>query len=72
MAYFLPSYFFPYGILILLLDYIVKPFLWKEEGAAKDEFRFLMYHSAEEDVAVNAVIKDETVWLTPQGRGGAV
>jgi len=29
-----------------------------------NEFRFLMYRSAEEDVAVNAVIKDETVWLT--------
>lgn len=29
-----------------------------------NDFRFLMYHSAEEDVAVNAVIKDETVWLT--------
>ncbi len=29
-----------------------------------DEFRFLMYRSAEEDVAVNAVIKNETVWLT--------
>ncbi len=28
------------------------------------EFRFLMYRSAEEDVAVNAVSKDETVWLT--------
>ncbi len=29
-----------------------------------DDFRFLMYRSAEEDVAVNAVIKNETVWLT--------
>ena len=29
-----------------------------------DEFCFLMYRSAEEDVAVNAVVKDETVWLT--------
>ncbi len=29
-----------------------------------NDFRFLMYRSAEEDVAVNAVIKDETVWLT--------
>lgn len=28
------------------------------------EFEFLMYRSAEEDVSVNAVIKDETVWLT--------
>ena len=28
------------------------------------EFRFLMYRSAEEDVSVNAVVRDETVWLT--------
>lgn len=28
------------------------------------DFRFLIYRSAEEDVTVNAVIKDETVWLT--------
>jgi len=29
-----------------------------------NDFRFLMYRSAEEDVAVNAVIKGETIWLT--------
>lgn len=29
-----------------------------------DDFRFLIYRSAEEDVAVNAVIRDETIWLT--------
>lgn len=28
------------------------------------EFEFLMYRAADEDVSVNAVIKDETVWLT--------
>lgn len=28
------------------------------------EFEFLMYRSAEEDVSVNAVVKDETIWLT--------
>ena len=28
------------------------------------QFEFLMYRSAEEDVSVNAVIKDETIWLT--------
>ena len=28
------------------------------------DFRFLMYNSAEEDVSVNAVIKDESIWLT--------
>ncbi len=29
-----------------------------------DEFRFLVYKTAEEDVCVNAVIKDESIWLT--------
>lgn len=29
-----------------------------------NEFRFLMYKSAEEDVTVSAVIGDETLWLT--------
>ncbi|WP_418790578.1 virulence RhuM family protein [Phosphitispora sp. TUW77] len=28
------------------------------------EFQFLVYRSAEEDVSVDAVIKDETIWLT--------
>ena len=28
------------------------------------EFQFLMYQSADEDVSVNAVIRDETIWLT--------
>lgn len=29
-----------------------------------NEFKFLMYHAAEEDISVNAVIRDETIWLT--------
>jgi len=29
-----------------------------------DEFQFLIYRSVEEDVSVNAVIRDETIWLT--------
>ena len=29
-----------------------------------NEFLFLIYRSAEEDVSINAVIKDETIWLT--------
>lgn len=29
-----------------------------------NEFQFLIYQSAEEDVSVNAVVKDETIWLT--------
>ena len=28
------------------------------------DFQFLIYRSAEEDVSVNAVIRDETIWLT--------
>lgn len=29
-----------------------------------NNFQFLMYTSAEEDISVNAVIKDETIWLS--------
>ena len=28
------------------------------------EFQFLIYRSADEDSSVNAIVKDETVWLT--------
>ena len=31
------------------------------------DFRFLIYKSEEEEVAVNAVVKDESVWLTQKG-----
>ena len=31
------------------------------------DFRFLIYNSAEEDVSVNAVIKDESIWLSQKG-----
>lgn len=27
-------------------------------------FEFLMYSSADEEVSVNALVKDETIWLT--------
>lgn len=30
----------------------------------QDNFSFLIYRSAEENVSVNAIIKDETIWLT--------
>lgn len=30
----------------------------------KDRFDFLIYNSAEEEVSVNAVVHDETIWLT--------
>ena len=29
-----------------------------------NQFKFLIYRAAEEDVSVNAIIKDETIWLT--------
>ena len=29
----------------------------------KENFNFLIYRSAEENVSVNALIKDETIWL---------
>ena len=31
------------------------------------EFHFLVYRSAEEDVSVNAVIRNDTIWLTQRG-----
>lgn len=30
----------------------------------KTDFQFLLYRSAEENVSVNAIIKDDTIWLT--------
>lgn len=33
----------------------------------KKEFQFLVYRSIDEDVSVNAIVKDETVWLTQKG-----
>ena len=30
----------------------------------ENQFKFLIYHSADEDVSVNALVKDETIWLT--------
>ena len=32
--------------------------------ADKERFDFLIYNSVEENVSVNAVIHDETIWLT--------
>jgi len=32
-----------------------------------NDFRFLMYNSAEEDVSVNAVIRGESIWLNQKG-----
>lgn len=33
------------------------------------DFQFLIYHSQQDDVAVNALIKDETIWLTQKAMG---
>ena len=33
----------------------------------ENDFRFLIYNSEEEEVSVNAVVKDESVWLTQKG-----
>ena len=30
-------------------------------------FRFLMYRAADQDISINAVIRDETIWLTQKG-----
>ncbi len=32
-----------------------------------NDFRFLIYNSAEEDISVNAAIKDESIWLSQKG-----
>jgi hypothetical protein len=34
-----------------------------------NQFEFMMYRSAEEDVSVNALIRDETIWLTQKAMG---
>ena len=31
------------------------------------ELQFLVYRSVDEDVSVDAIVKDETVWLTQKG-----
>lgn len=33
----------------------------------EQNFQFLIYRSAEEDVSVNAIVKDESIWLSQQG-----
>ena len=38
-----------------------------EEDKMENNFRFLIYRSAEEDVSVNAIVKDESIWLSQQG-----
>lgn len=33
------------------------------------QFEFLLYQSAEEDISVNAIIEDESIWLTQKTMG---
>ena len=33
----------------------------------KNNFQFLIYRSAEEDISVDAFIKDDMIWLTQKG-----
>ena len=40
----------------------------KRKGTSmSNDFRFLMYQSAEENMSINAIIKDETIWLSQKG-----
>ena len=32
-----------------------------------NQFKFLMYRTAEENISVDALVKDETIWLTQKG-----
>jgi hypothetical protein len=32
--------------------------------ATNQEFQFLIYQSADENISVNAIIKDDSIWLT--------
>ncbi|MBR4240653.1 MAG: hypothetical protein IKR97_00360 [Eubacterium sp.] len=34
-----------------------------------NEMKFLIYKTADEDIRVNAILKDETIWLTQKGMG---
>ena len=33
------------------------------------QFEFLLYQSAEEDISVNAIIENESIWLTQKAMG---
>ena len=41
--------------------------LFQEEMFMENNFRFLIYKSEEEDVSVDAVVKDESIWLSQKG-----
>jgi hypothetical protein len=48
----------------ILRDEIKQDHHGNRGGRMSNEFQFLIYHAAGEDVSVNAVVKDETIWLT--------
>mgnify|MGYP000820456926 CR=1 FL=1 len=44
--------------------------LFPKDSRMDNTFRFLMYHSAERNISVNAVLHDETIWLTQKAMAG--
>lgn len=41
---------------------------WKAEVSVMDkQFNFLIYRSADESISVNAMVRDDTIWLTQKG-----
>ena len=32
-----------------------------------NEFKFMLYKTADEEISVNALVKDETIWLSQKG-----
>ena len=41
---------------------------WGKENKMENKLSvFCIYRSAEEDVSVNAIVKDESIWLSQQG-----
>ena len=54
---------------LLVLCYNIKTNVHKILGGnfMEKDFRFLIYKSEEEDVSVDAVVKDESIWLSQKG-----
>ena len=44
--------------------------LFPKDSRMDNTFRFLMYRSAERNISVNAVLHDETIWLTQKAMAG--
>lgn len=41
--------------------------LFKKESTMKNQFQFLIYKMPNDEMSVNSLIKDETIWLTQKG-----